>query len=67
LPFNGEYTNMALVDTLQDVAGVRIAELKNASRAEGGAQIPINARCVPSAGYFAPGAININMIAYEQV
>lgn len=68
LPFNGEYTNMALIDALQEVAGVKIAELKNASRQDGGGTpIAINARCVPSAGYFAPGVININTIAYEQV
>jgi hypothetical protein len=29
LPFNGEYTNMALVDRLQEVEGVKIPELKS--------------------------------------
>ena len=31
LPFNGEYTNMALVDRLQMVEGVKIPELRSAS------------------------------------
>ena len=67
LPFNGEYTNMSLVDVLQKIEGVEIVEFKNASTRVDGAsvELPINARCVPDAGYFAAGTFNINMIVYE--
>lgn len=67
LPFNGEYTNMALVDVLQGIDGVKIAELKSA--VTGGhdteARAPIDARCVPIAGYFTAENITLNMVAYE--
>ena len=36
LPFNGEYTNMALVDRLQMVEGVKIPELRSASTSANG-------------------------------
>lgn len=67
LPFNGEYTNMALVDMLQAVPGVQIPELKSASASEAGVEgdAAINARYTPVAGYFTAGAIILNMIAYE--
>lgn len=69
LPFNGEYTNMALIDTLQNVDGVRIAEFRQASAAI--ADTPtlsvIDARHVPAAGYFRAGQITLTMKAYEQV
>ena len=69
LPFNGEYTNMALVDALQGVEGVKIAELKE-STAQGANEATatkINARQTPSAGYFKPGKgmIKINMLPYD--
>lgn len=65
LPFNGEYTNMALIDRLQAVEGVRIPELKGASTSPAGdtAVIEIDARYVPLAGYFAAGSITLNMRA----
>lgn len=69
LPFNGEYTNMALVDALQNVEGVRIAEFKQATTAA--ADTPtitaIDARHVPEAGYFRAGEITLTMKAYEQI
>lgn len=67
LPFNGEYTNMSLIDELQKVEGVKIAELKQATTTAHGISLltPINARCVPEAGYFTAGTITINMIAHE--
>lgn len=67
LPFNGEYTNMALIDVLQAVPGVHIPELKSASASEAGVEgdAAINARYTPVAGYFTAGAIILNMIAYE--
>jgi len=66
LPFNGEYTNMALTDALQVVEGVKIVELKTAyAQAEGnGKRDLINARYVPAAGYFEERSITINMKAY---
>lgn len=68
LPFNGEYTNMALVDALQGVDGVRIAELKRSSARAKGEEKPqqIDARTRPVAGYFKEGVITLNMIAYEE-
>ena len=67
LPFNGEYTNMALIDRLQAVEGVRIPELKGASTSPSGdsAVIEIDARYIPLAGYFAAGTITLNMIPHE--
>lgn len=67
LPFNGEYTNMALVDCLQVVDGVRIAELRDSSAqaANEATVTQINARLTPAAGYFKAGEITVNMIAYD--
>lgn len=68
LPFNGEYTNMALVDRLQEVDGVRVVELKRsaAQAADEATVTEIDARLTPKAGYFAPGCITINMKAYDE-
>lgn len=68
LPFNGEYTNMALVDALQGVEGVRVVELKGSTaQAQGEATLTrIDARITPEAGYFAPGTITVNMKAYDE-
>lgn len=68
LPFNGEYTNMALVDRLQGVEGVKIAELRssNAKASNESTTTPINARLTPAAGYFKAGDITVNMIAYDE-
>jgi len=54
LPFNGTYTNQALVDTLQILPGVRIAEIKSASSRFGAFTefTEINAREIPRAGYY---------------
>lgn len=69
LPFNGEYTNMALVDALQAVDGVRIVEFREAtaSAADAGGVTVIDARHIPSAGYFKTGQIILTMKAHEQV
>lgn len=66
LPFNGEYSNMALIDTLQTIDGVRIAELQSAEStpAATDAFAPINAYLVPAAGYFTVDNATLNMIAY---
>jgi len=54
LPFNGTYTNQALVDTLQVLQGVRIAEIRSASSRFGAFTefTEINAREIPRAGYY---------------
>lgn len=63
LPFNGEYTNMALVDALQAVEGVRIIELRGATTvaADESVVTAINARCIPAAGYFEAGDVKLNI------
>ena len=68
LPFNGEYTNMALIDRLQEVEGVKIVELhgSTAKAANESTTTQIDARLTPAAGYFKPGAITVNMIAYDR-
>lgn len=60
LPFNGEYSNMALVDAVQAVEGVKIVDLIG-SDAGGEA---IRSRCVPGAGYFSIGRVVVNMEPY---
>jgi len=73
LPFNGEYSNMALIDILQTVEGVVIPELKESSSkpAVGDYNFnPIEAKRIPDAGYFRAykdSDIIINMKAYELV
>jgi len=69
LPFNGEYTNMALVYRLQMVEGVKIPELRSASTSANGeatavTAVPIDARYIPQAGYFMVGSLTINMFPY---
>ena len=67
LPFNGEYTNMALVDRLQQVEGVKIIELKESKVHVDGmsAFTSVNARTIPAAGYFKIKDIDIKMISYN--
>ena len=67
LPFNGEYTNMALVDQLQKIEGVKIPELRGATTVAAGESVvtAIDARCVPAAGYFEMGDVKLNMKVYN--
>ncbi|MCQ2250012.1 MAG: hypothetical protein MJZ66_02765 [Bacteroidales bacterium] len=67
LPFNGEYSNMALIDTLQTVRGVRIAELTSAEYQNAGTGDTelIDAKVRPYSGYFKPDNITIQMMQYE--
>lgn len=69
LPFNGEYTNMGLVDRLQGVEGVRIVELRNSQCRTAGESVwtAIRARVRASAGYFkfADKDVKVNMKAYD--
>lgn len=57
LPFNGEYTNMALIDAVQAVDGVKIAELTVART--GSSEITLRSK--PSAGYFNVDDNNIQV------
>jgi hypothetical protein len=67
LPFNGEYTNMSLVDALQKVEGVKIVEfIKATTKVDGESTLTeINARYTPAAGYFQSGELTIAMKVYE--
>lgn len=67
LPFNGEYSNMALVDELQKIEGVRIVEMSGATTEVDGESTPtdIDARFTPAAGYFSAGNITVNMKSYK--
>ena len=66
LPFNGEYTNMALVMSCRSRGGEDrrvpgrddLGERGNGSRSD-------HARHVPVAGYFKAGTITINRYVYE--
>ena len=65
LPFNGEYSNMALIDAVQVVDGVLIADLKFARIVSGF----INAKIIPEAGYFTylEENITLNLIPHSAV
>lgn len=66
LPFNGEYTNMALVDAVQAVNGVRIVELYGASATGENGMVKIDARYTPAAGYFKTEEFEPEMIPYNE-
>ncbi|MBF0576592.1 nucleotidyltransferase [Dysgonomonas sp. GY617] len=69
LSFNGLYTNQALIDALQVVQGVEIADLKQAASRHGNYTefTPIVARSVPYAGYYkiTDNNLVLNMIPNE--
>ncbi|MDR2954399.1 MAG: hypothetical protein LBV43_04895 [Prevotella sp.] len=71
LPFNGMYTNQALVDTLQVLDGVVIAEIKFAASRYGAYTVftEINAREVAHAGYYQISDVNLilNFIPNEEI
>lgn len=71
LPFNGTYTNQGLVDTLQVIDGVRIAEIKSAAFRYGAYTefTEINAREIAHAGYYEISDVNLilKFIADEEV
>lgn len=53
LPFNGEYSNTALTDALQQVEGVRIPEVKSASESYDGVhKTEIDVKAIPYSGYY---------------
>lgn len=64
LPFNGQYSNMALVDAMQVVAGAKTVQHKW-SQAKNYAGDPIqyiDAVYTPYSGYFNLGAVTLTMI-----
>ncbi len=64
LPFDGEYSNMALIDRLQEIEGVRIAEMVKAwTVSEDRRDALIEVSHTPLAGYFkvAPNGITLTM------
>lgn len=68
LSFNGMYSNMALVDAVQQVEGVKIAEIKSSAIMVSGTDswTPIEVRVVPHSGYMsaASGDVTITMEEY---
>jgi hypothetical protein len=67
LPFNGEYSNMALIDHLQEVRGVKVAELtsSHSTSRQDETRKPISAKARPYAGYFNVGTLELIMECYE--
>ena len=67
LEFNGEYSNMAMIDSVQRVAGVKIAEVERATVEEygTGSERGVNVRYTPVAGYMKPEEIVVNLEAYS--
>ena len=67
LPFNGEYSNMALTDALQRVPGVKVvgnvAAQRRAANEYRTRDIPDKER--PFAGYFKAGTLTLDMQPYE--
>lgn len=63
LPFNGIYTNQGLIDVLQQVDGVVVAELKYAASRYGAYQefTEINAREIAHSGYYAVSDSNLTL------
>ena len=64
LPFNGLYTNMSLIDAVQAVDGVKIAELASATADEA----VISVQDVPQYGYYniTDNDITVNAQPYAQ-
>ncbi|MDR1623914.1 MAG: hypothetical protein LBS04_02965 [Tannerellaceae bacterium] len=71
LPFNGTYTNQGLVDALQVIDGVHIAEIKSAASRYGDYTefSEIDAREIAHAGYYKVSDANLtlNFIADEEL
>ena len=67
LPFNGEYSDMALVDALQTVEGVKVVHLAgtDVSTEDDSSKKAIGVIHTPEAGYFKTGDISIEMIGHD--
>lgn len=69
LPFNGVYSNMALVDAVQQVEGVKIAEVTSSSIKASGSDswTPIAVRVVPHSGYMIASSSDVTLTMEEYV
>ena len=69
LDFNGVFSNMGLVDRLQQVEGVKIVEVKSTTvkSAKFADPIPVDGRYIPDAGYFKAGELDLKMKIYGKV
>jgi hypothetical protein len=66
LPFNGEYTNMSLVDSLQAVEGLKVVQLQHAFSKYGfNPYVEIVSRFIPDAGYMRLDEAVITFLPYE--
>jgi hypothetical protein len=64
LPFNGRYSNQALIDALQAVDGVTVAEVQQASSRYGAYTTwqPISVVATPHAGYYSLADADLEII-----
>ena len=69
LPFNGVYSNMALVDAVQQVPGVKIAEVKSSAIMANGSEswVNIDVRAVPHSGYMNAESSDVTITMEEYV
>lgn len=63
LPFNGIYSNMALVDAVQQVSGVKIAEVNSSAIMTNGSDVwtDITVRTVPHSGYMNAASSDVTL------
>lgn len=61
LPFNGQFSNMGLVDVLQLVQGVTDVYITVVKAIVNGSESVIEGRSTPVAGYYKTGTITLNM------
>lgn len=69
LPFDGVYSNMSLIDAIQRVEGVKIAELESSSIMANGSDswTPIDVRVVPQSGYMSVESSDVTITMEEYV
>ena len=67
LPFNGVYSNMGLVDVLQEIDGVKIAEVTSSSvkACEADGWTPISVKTVAESGYMKACSSDITLTMEE--
>lgn len=67
LPFNGVYSNMALVDAVQQVEGVKIAEVTSSAIKANGSDswTAIAVRVVPQSGYMSAANSDVTLTMEE--
>ena len=67
LPFNGEFSIMALTDALQEVDGAKVVQVQQDecyAIDAGGSKSYIRDKATPYAGYYTSGAVKFNMKEY---